>query len=43
MVGRAWRQGLPSGSAVILAAVSGILPETLRMHGVILEIGFILP
>ena len=27
------------GSAAILAAVSGILPETLRVHGLVFEIG----
>ena len=27
------------GSAAILAAVSGILPETLREHGLVFEIG----
>ena len=29
------------GSAAILAAVSGILPETLRVHGLVFEIGVV--
>ena len=32
-----------AGSAAILAAVSGILPETLRVHGLVFEIGILLP
>ena len=30
---------MAEGSAAILAAVSGILPETLRVHGLVFEIG----